>query len=208
MKKIAVAIRYRIFFSILLLIAVWIIYSNFSDYNRNQLLEVELNGFIYFNYVDKLIAIFQDEFEFARKKGVPVNVAVYYEVLCPDSKNFIIKQLQASYIKAPKLIEIEFFPYGKLISRVLIRLSHNSECLVETGKATTNTNSDGSLSFDCQHGPTECEGNMIHACSIEAIHDTKTRLDMVACMIRDNRNPKESFNRVRISLITSQTIIT
>ena len=58
MKKIAVAIRYRIFFSILLLIAVWIIYSNFSDYNRNQLLEVELNGFIYFNYVDKLIAIF------------------------------------------------------------------------------------------------------------------------------------------------------
>ncbi|CAO1361233.1 unnamed protein product [Diamesa tonsa] len=154
MKKIAVAIRYRIFFAILLLIAVWIIYSNFSDYSRNRLLE--------------------DEFEFARKKGVPVNVAVYYEVLCPDSKNFIIKQLQASYIKAPKLIEIEFFPYGK---------------------ATTNTNSDGSLSFDCQHGPTECEGNMIHACSIEAIHDTKTRLDMVACMIRDNRNPKESFNR-------------
>ena len=64
--------------------------------------------------MDKLKAIFQDEFEFARKKGVPVNVAVYYEALCPDSKKFIIKQLQSSYKKAPNLIEIEFFPYGEL----------------------------------------------------------------------------------------------
>ena len=74
------------------------------------------------------------------------------------------------------------------------------------GKATTNTNSDGSLSFDCQHGPTECEANMIHACSIEAIHDTRTRLDMVSCMIRDNINPKESFNRVRVPKVHLKNI--
>lgn len=52
MKKIAVAIRYRIILAVLLLLAVWIVYSNFSDYNRKQLLEV-YNCFIYYNYVDK-----------------------------------------------------------------------------------------------------------------------------------------------------------
>jgi interferon, gamma-inducible protein 30 len=42
-----------------------------------------------------------------------VNIAVYYEALCPDSKNFIIKQLKTAYAKLPDLIDIEFFPYGK-----------------------------------------------------------------------------------------------
>jgi interferon, gamma-inducible protein 30 len=42
-----------------------------------------------------------------------VLVAVYYEALCPDSKNFIVKQLKSAYTKIPNLIEIEFFPYGK-----------------------------------------------------------------------------------------------
>lgn len=59
----------------------------------------------------------------------------------------------------------------------------------------TSTISDGSLTFDCQHGPIECEANIIHACVVEAVHDAKTRLDMVACMIRDNMIPKDAFYR-------------
>lgn len=55
---------------------------------------------------------------------------------------------------------------------------------------------EGSLSFDCQHGERECEANIIHCCSIEAIHDPSTKLNFVACMIRDNNNPQEAFQRV------------
>lgn len=38
---------------------------------------------------------------------------VFYEALCPDSKNFIIKQLHSAYARAPSLIDIQFVPYGK-----------------------------------------------------------------------------------------------
>ncbi|XP_055594351.1 GILT-like protein 2 [Uranotaenia lowii] len=109
-----------------------------------------------------------------RPSDAPVYVMVFYEALCPDSKNFIIKQLQPTFQRAPSLVEIQFVPYGK---------------------ATTSTNSDGSLAFDCQHGPIECEANIIHACVVEAVHDAATRLNMVACMIRDNMIPKNAFYR-------------
>lgn len=129
-------------------------YKNFSDYNHRLIQE--------------------DQLEFARTKGSPIIVAVYYETLCPDSKNFIVKQLKSAYSKLPNLIEIEFFPYGK---------------------ASTHVQPDGSLSFQCQHGARECEGNIIHCCAVESIHDTEMKLNFVACMIRDNSNPQEAFHR-------------
>lgn len=55
----------------------------------------------------------------------------------------------------------------------------------------TKINRDGSLSFDCQHGPVECEANTYHACTVEAVQDQKVLLDMIACMIRNNYQPKE-----------------
>lgn len=58
----------------------------------------------------------------------------------------------------------------------------------------------------CQHGEVECQANIIHCCSIEAIHDTETRLNMVACMIIDNANPTESFLRVRFDAILIDSI--
>lgn len=57
----------------------------------------------------------------------------------------------------------------------------------------TNTNRDGSLSFDCQHGPTECEANMYHACTIEAVQDQQVLLDMISCMIKNNFRPKDAM---------------
>lgn len=110
----------------------------------------------------------------ARPADAAVYMMVFYEALCPDSKNFIIKQLEPTFVRAPHLIDIQFVPYGK---------------------ATTSTKSDGSLAFECQHGPIECEANTIHACVVEAVHDAKIRLNMVGCMIRDNLIPKDAFYR-------------
>lgn len=105
---------------------------------------------------------------------LPVVVTVFYEALCPDSRNFIVRQLAPAYEKLPHLIDIEYVPYGK---------------------ATTNTNKDGSLGFECQHGPIECEANIVHACVAEIVRDSATKLNVIACMIRDNMIPKDAFAR-------------
>lgn len=42
-----------------------------------------------------------------------LKVTVYYEALCSDSKNFILKQLQPTYNDLKNYISIEFVPYGK-----------------------------------------------------------------------------------------------
>ncbi|XP_055545899.1 GILT-like protein 2 [Wyeomyia smithii] len=144
----------RIIYLLIFMIVLILLYKSFSNApeTTNELQEESIN----------------------RPSDAPVYVMVYYEALCPDSKNFVLKQLHPTFVRAPSLIEIQFVPYGK---------------------ATTSTNSDGSLSFDCQHGPIECEANIIHACVVEAVHDAKTRLNMVACMIRDNLIPKDAFYR-------------
>lgn len=40
-------------------------------------------------------------------------VGVYYEALCPDSRNFILQHLVPSFDKAPNSFDIDFVPYGK-----------------------------------------------------------------------------------------------
>ncbi|XP_075149823.1 gamma-interferon-inducible lysosomal thiol reductase-like protein isoform X2 [Haematobia irritans] len=115
-----------------------------------------------------------DSQSYRRAPGAPVLVAVFYEALCPDSKHFITKQLVPSYRDASPLMDIILVPYGK---------------------ASTMTNPDGSYRFDCQHGQVECEANTYHACTIEAVQEPQTRLSMVACMIRDNRLPKEALHK-------------
>lgn len=102
-----------------------------------------------------------------------VQVAVYYEALCPDSRSFVVKQLGPTYRKLPANLEVELVPYGK---------------------ATTVKRNDG-YEFVCQHGPIECQANMIHACSIDVIKDPSTRLQFVTCMIENNIEPIEIMNK-------------
>ncbi|XP_017476061.1 PREDICTED: gamma-interferon-inducible lysosomal thiol reductase [Rhagoletis zephyria] len=122
------------------------------------------------NYVD--FTYFHQTHE--RTAGTPLLVTVYYEALCGDSKHFIIRQLLPAFKQAEPLMEIQMIPYGK---------------------AKTFTEPDGTYRFECQHGSVECEGNMYHACAIEAIESTKDRLNVIACMIRDNRAPKEAMHK-------------
>jgi len=42
----------------------------------------------------------------------PVRLGVFYESLCPDSKNFIIHQLQTAYSKLSNITFLELIPYG------------------------------------------------------------------------------------------------
>ena len=49
-------------------------------------------------------------FQFQPKK---VNVTVFYEVLCPDSRHFILRQLFPTWQKVSELMEIDYRPFGK-----------------------------------------------------------------------------------------------
>lgn len=97
-----------------------------------------------------------------------INVTVYYEALCPDSKNFIMQQLIPVYEMIPGMLRIQLVPYGK----------------AET------TESNGEINFSCQHGQAECDANKIHACVIQNTQeDSFLQVRYVACMIKDISRP-------------------
>lgn len=68
--------------------------------------------------------------------------------------------------------------------------------LIEFILPQTTTNKDGSLSFDCQHGPIECDGNRIHACVVDVIVEQHLQVEMASCMIQNNIVPRDAFHRV------------
>lgn len=109
-----------------------------------------------------------------RAKTFPVLITVFYEALCPDSKYFLSKQMLPAFKMAASIMDVKLVPYGK---------------------ATTSL-SDGNLSFECQHGPTECQANIYHACAVDIIKDPLVRLEVISCMIRDNRFPQTAMRKV------------
>ncbi|KAL5279797.1 ifi30 family protein [Megaselia abdita] len=118
-------------------------------------------------------------------KIAPAVISVFYEALCPDSKNFVLKQLTPTVEKLPDWVYLELIPYGK---------------------ATTTTNPDGTFSFECQHGQRECEANMYHACSIDVVKDNKTMLAIIDCMITDNLNPEAAMTKCVKELADDETL--
>lgn len=122
MKRLSGQARYRLLIGFLFLILFYYAYRSFSDYSNRLIHEVnkviaDATSSSLLQLI--LIAQFQDQLEFAKSKGAPVLVSVYYEALCPDSKGFLMKQLMPAYRKIPNLIEIEFFPYGKATTHTL-----------------------------------------------------------------------------------------
>ena len=49
-----------------------------------------------------------------------VNVTVFYEVLCPDSRHFILRQLYPTWNKVSELMEIDYRPFGKATVSIVI----------------------------------------------------------------------------------------
>ncbi|XP_014206857.1 GILT-like protein C02D5.2 [Copidosoma floridanum] len=98
-------------------------------------------------------------------------VNVYYEALCPDSRNFILKQLVPTFNSIEDYIELQLIPYGKAKTRII----------------------ENDFEFECQHGPVECEANIYHACTVNKISDSRKQLKLIACMIKDNTHPSQDF---------------
>nr|XP_002120789.1 gamma-interferon-inducible lysosomal thiol reductase [Ciona intestinalis] len=95
----------------------------------------------------------------------PVVVGVYFECLCPDSIRFITNMLFPTWVKlrTTGVMKIMMVPYGK---------------------ATMNRHGSG-YNFTCQHGPQECEGNIIENCLLnETNYDEAKYLPVIQCMER------------------------
>lgn len=99
-----------------------------------------------------------------------ISLDVYYEALCPDSKNFIVRQLGPAYEKLHEIIDISFIPYGK---------------------ASTKKTESG-YEFDCQHGPPECQANKFHACAVKQL-DSKISVPLVVCLMEHNYDTKNGL---------------
>ena len=61
--------------------------------------------------------------------------------------------------------------------------------------------------FQCQHGPAECKGNMVHACATKVVQSPLTVLKYIKCMIGDNYSPLEAGERYDFHFIYKQFFI-
>ncbi|XP_055351211.1 gamma-interferon-inducible lysosomal thiol reductase-like [Paramacrobiotus metropolitanus] len=99
----------------------------------------------------------------AKMAAVPlVLVEVFYEVLCPDSKDFVIDQIYPTVQKIGGIVNISMVPFGKAEER-----KDGEEYI-----------------FSCQHGEKECKGNLVQTCAIGVLGDKDRNLaiSFINCM--------------------------
>ncbi|CAH0724804.1 unnamed protein product, partial [Brenthis ino] len=94
-----------------------------------------------------------------------VGVKLYYESLCPASIAFYITNFRKTIEKLSQYLNVSTYPYG------------NAQTIVDKNKIT----------FICQHGPAECYGNKLHACTIDNFQNITKAIIFNACMMDENR---------------------
>nr|XP_037277904.1 gamma-interferon-inducible lysosomal thiol reductase-like [Rhipicephalus microplus] len=90
-----------------------------------------------------------------------VNITLYYEGLCSGCHMFILEQLHPTYVKLQDYLNVDILPFGNARMHVV----------------------NGTVTFDCQHGPDECYINEVQTCAVKYVHPTRRLLDFVACML-------------------------
>lgn len=92
----------------------------------------------------------------------PVNVSFYYESLCPGCKEVWADQLFSTYTKLASsgIVNFEIVPFGNAQER-------------QYGNKWY---------FTCQHGPTECTGNIIESCALHLYPDPANHMSFLHCL--------------------------
>lgn len=103
-------------------------------------------------------------FSWRPANGEALNLTLYYEGLCPDCHEFILGQLWPTFGKLEEYLELDLVPFGNAHMKV----------------------SNGTITFDCQHGPDECFVNEVQTCAVKYVHPQRKLLDFVACMLRQD----------------------
>ncbi|XP_039757374.1 uncharacterized protein LOC120631762 [Pararge aegeria] len=114
-----------------------------------------------------------------------VLLTVYYESKCPDSKSFILKQLEPTMQHLQDQIKLIFVPFGKSRS-----INYGDE------------------GFECQHGPTECLGNIVQDCSLHLLNgrSDKEKLAYVACEMDTEAGSQGRYDCVENAKLSSAEV--
>ena len=98
-------------------------------------------------------------YAFAQK----VQVALYYESQCPGCRYTITTSFKDAFAHNDLLTmaDVFLYPYGN---------AHETQ------------NGDGTWTFTCQHGGSECQYNMIEACAQHFITDPYQQFDFIECI--------------------------
>ncbi|XP_063709946.1 GILT-like protein 1 [Culicoides brevitarsis] len=102
-------------------------------------------------------------------------VHVVFEALCPASINFVETNLKSNYSPVLKdHVDITFIPFGK------------AREVPEPEK------------FSCQHGPEECQLNMMMSCALYFLKEQPKQVDFVVCAMKLRENWMECAKKVKI----------
>lgn len=103
-------------------------------------------------------------------------ITVYLESLCPDCQDFIKKSFAPFHENVQKdVVEIEFVPYG------------NAN---EYQDPIT-----GQYYFECQHGESECYGNLMETCALNKLEKRKAFTFMI-CLENNIKLYGKNWDRV------------
>ncbi|XP_065093199.1 GILT-like protein 1 [Ochlerotatus camptorhynchus] len=118
-------------------------------------------------------------------KADQLKVTLFYEHLCPDSIRWVTNELIPSYNDLRDHIDIEFIPFGKARSI------------------------NGGESFECQHGPLECEGNMVQSCALSKLPEQDRQVSYVGCQMNFDADPRgwECVFRSGVDLVSTQSCV-
>ncbi|ONH99808.1 hypothetical protein PRUPE_6G051500 [Prunus persica] len=98
-----------------------------------------------------------------------VRVDVYYETLCPDSEDFIVKDLIKLFESGLiSIVDLKLYPYGNA------KLGSNN-------------------TIYCQHGPSECLLNTVEACAIKiwpALNDHFPFIYCIESLVYEHKYPQ------------------
>ncbi|XP_049455090.1 gamma-interferon-inducible lysosomal thiol reductase [Epinephelus fuscoguttatus] len=84
----------------------------------------------------------ESNFTRSRHTGDQVEVGLYYESLCPGCRMFLTEMLFPTWVLLDEIMSVTLVPYGNAQEK-------------QVGQKYT---------YECQHGPPECQGNMIETC--------------------------------------------
>ncbi|KPI92611.1 GILT-like protein C02D5.2 [Papilio xuthus] len=103
-------------------------------------------------------------------------LTVYYESKCPDSKKFVLEQLQPAIELLHRYVKLRLIPFGK--------------------SRSINYGDDG---FECQHGPEECLGNIVQECALRHMrgHSDIQRVTYVVCEMASESGAHASLGCVK-----------
>lgn len=108
------------------------------------------------------------------KVSNPVELTLYYEVLCPDCRQFVAGELNKALKTVGSIMNLTLVPYGN-------------------GREKFDEKT-GLWKFTCQHGVTECWGNTLHNCLMHFYPQVDQHFPFIYCMESAKSNRGEDIH--------------